>query len=508
MAAHTAKKARMDTAMEIDQEPTAKVHDPTKRRAALQALFSLAQDIKANCGFVNSDVIDLDESNIVSGILSSVFTFYRKRANLVAKGKTAAVEELKLEYRGKEVTVGARVTNVTDLVAALDEPGTERVFDYMVATPLMNMITSFKLSLTEARLGTSKFTKGVDDNGKKVRLDIKNYGLNTTHLPWLTGITYPPERRTGLMKCMGALTLGIGLINNKTYQDKNLAAFNESISHIDANGEIGTFLSKAKRAEISTVLTVLGDVLHLAGERSHRKMAFPLFALIRAYTEDADLFLTGNFSSIGGFRAYDLMKKYNYRILTRTTSPDHIKQVVFHATFGTIFEDLGTLADITNMAQWSQRAELDAAFQRSTDGTNVARKLDFTGLIGFTKYSKLVSSNITPFGAGTLPQNVSRPTFAGFRNRIISKELKTYLETGNQGSVFGATAYEIVTHLAAKKKLLKEMAENKLTMGTVGWAAGYERKADSDSWAWTGVSMDPVAETGVYVYGINSKLAK
>lgn len=138
------------------------------------------------------------------------------------------------------------------------------------------------------------------------------------------------------MKCLGTLTLGIGLINHKLYQDKALAAFNNSISHLDANGEIGSFLAKSKLKEIASVLGKLGDCLHLVGERSHRKMAFPLFALILAHNAEPDLLKEGNFSSIGGYRVYEHIKKMTFTLRTKSTSADHVRQALFHAMFGTI----------------------------------------------------------------------------------------------------------------------------------------------------------------------------
>lgn len=413
---------------------------------------------------------------------------------------------MKTEYGEKTLTYGDVKTNVYDFVMALLEGGKTYEFDYMVATPLMNMITAFKLVWTESRLGTSKFTKGKDDNGKPIKVDIKTFGLYATHLPWLTGITYPPERRTGLMKCLGALTLGINLITHKAYQDKALAAFNNSISHLDSNGEIGSFLSKTKLKDIGAVMSKLGDCLHLAGERSHRKMSFPLFAFMKAHDELPALHKEGNFSGIGGYRAYERMCKYTYSIRTKSASVDHVRQALFHAMFGTIFEDLGILAQITNVPAWQQRAHLDVVYKKSVDANTSAGLLDVKGLITFKKFSKLVSSNITPFGAGTLPQNVARATFAGNRVRVISKELKEYLKDGGQSTVFGATAHSIEAQLDARKRLILEMIDNKLTAGTVGWATGFSAKGLKNEWSWDGVTQDALKESGVYVYGLNTQL--
>jgi hypothetical protein len=505
--ATTSKRMRMEDVDMVDVSTPKDKHDPKLRAKEMKLLFLLADAIATKIGVTYDAVIDIENSNLVSGILSSVFTFLRKRANLVAKERQAGVAELETEYERKAITFGVTTTNVKDFAMSLIE-GTEKYeFNYMIATPLMNMVTSFKLVWTEARLGTSKFSKGKDLNGKPIKVDIKTYGLNATHLPWLTGITYPPERRTGLMKCLGALTLAINLVNHKDYQDKALIAFNNAISHLDANGEIGRFLSKARLSELASVLPKLGDVLHLVGERSHRKMSFPLFALMRAYAANTTLFEEGNFSSIGGYRTYDEMQKFEYAVRTNSMSADHVRQCLFHAMFGTIFEDLGVLAEVTNVAQWYQRSDLDLAFQKTTKNKTQAALLNVKGLIQFRKYSKLVSSNITPFGAGTLPQYMARHAMAGLRNRHTSKEFKDYMSGGGQNSVFGATAHSIEAQLDARKKVLMDMIENKLNAGTVGWATGYVRDAATNKWVWEGVTQDIVNESGVYVYGINKKLA-
>lgn len=80
-----------------------------------------------------------------------------------------------------------------------------------------------------------------------------------------------------------------------------------------------------------------------------------------------------------------------------------------------------------------------------------------------------MSSNIYPFGAGTMPQMAPRATFAGFMNRFSSKELQDYLKDGGQNTVFGATAHSIEARLDVKKKVFLEMVDNKMNAGTVGY---------------------------------------
>lgn len=88
---------------------------------------------------------------------------------------------------------------------------------FKTVTPIMNMLTAFKLSMDESSEGTSEAMYD----------DITTFGLNRSHLAQCRGITFPPERRTGLLKCLGVGALSIALIREKTYKEKIVNALKE-----------------------------------------------------------------------------------------------------------------------------------------------------------------------------------------------------------------------------------------------------------------------------------------
>lgn len=192
--------------------------------------------------------IDLDISDQIAGFLSTVFTTLRKIENGGASART---------YRDFKVTFGTSEITVNDVL----EQCKDIKLDFMIATPLMNLLTGFKLFFDEVRTGVTKFTiredlarKGIKrkaggapvKEAEDRKMNITAYGLTNQHIPLLQGITLPPERRTGLMRSLGPLTQAILLVNENQFPDKLCSALKNSLAMLPMHAEIATCLRDAK----------------------------------------------------------------------------------------------------------------------------------------------------------------------------------------------------------------------------------------------------------------------
>lgn len=85
----------------------------------------------------------------------------------------------------------------------------------MLATPLVDMLTSFKLMWNKTRLKNK-----IRDSKINRELKIASLGLDNADVAHLTGITFKPERRSRLIRTLGPLTLMISLAAENRYTDK------------------------------------------------------------------------------------------------------------------------------------------------------------------------------------------------------------------------------------------------------------------------------------------------
>ena len=56
-----------------------------------------------------------------------------------------------------------------------------------------------------AAQSSSASTSQVTPKPRQPTKNLSEYGLNNQHIPLLQGITFPPERRTGVLKSLGPL---------------------------------------------------------------------------------------------------------------------------------------------------------------------------------------------------------------------------------------------------------------------------------------------------------------
>lgn len=246
--------------------------DGTERDRGLTWVIRFVALIAAGLGIkLDDDVVDLDESNLLAGAVATCYSYLRRTKN---SSHDSAKRYGEYEVKGKD-----KATFVTsELVKDFKDP-----FDAGVVTPIINMVTSFKLQMDEVRMGVTRFavnTKGMkrDKNGKKKddMRGLADYGLSSHHIPLLEGITFPPERRTGLARGMGPLALAISAIHETTFKDKQLNALYESIQMLPMANAIRDVLSTSNRDGHQSLLQALGDVLLLTGARTTHRLSIPL----------------------------------------------------------------------------------------------------------------------------------------------------------------------------------------------------------------------------------------
>lgn len=115
-----------------------------------------------------------------------------------------------------------------------------------------------------------------DGSRKDSKRGLADYGLDSNHIPLMEGITFPPERRSSLLKGMGPLAIAITAIHEPTYKEKPLKALYESIQMIPMANAIKTVLSLPGKDGHQSLLKALGDVLILTGARTTHRLSMPL----------------------------------------------------------------------------------------------------------------------------------------------------------------------------------------------------------------------------------------
>ncbi|CAH1106857.1 unnamed protein product [Psylliodes chrysocephalus] len=266
-----------------------------KRDVQLTKIFALVEKIlsylpeEIHPGYRNGElVMDLDLSNEIAGLVSTIFTYMRKKNNPQVNTAKADTYEAKI----RDVTF--KIKEIGDIaIAELNH------FDYMIATPIMNLLCAFKMSFDEVRVGTTKFMVRKDvamaqprggrrgeqpiDKRDQFRT-ITEYGLSNQHIPLLQGITFSPERKTGLIRALGPLTQCIMLINENTYPQRIAAALKETLNMLPMHNEIVNLFKEARGpGSCQGVLKELGDILIMTTARSQQKFYLPILLAQQMY---------------------------------------------------------------------------------------------------------------------------------------------------------------------------------------------------------------------------------
>lgn len=468
-----------------------------KRNVEVGKIYALASYIKARAGFVNAHpfVCNIDDSNTVAGSLLTVFNYMRKLANCRAKGG-AGLAELTTKYtqyliKSGDLQLGCPEFTTAFLAANEDFVG----FDFMIATPIVNMLTAFKLVFNEGRLGTNKFASGAADKNRNTT--ISRYGLTGFHGPQLFGLTFNPERRTGLLECMGPATLAINLMNGGQYKGKVASAFSASIKHLEIAPQLTQFFSTTQIDQTGQVLALLCDCLNIIGSREHQKMYPPLFAWMEFYrTSTDDVRFLFDFSGKGAYYLYNTIRTYNYQKNAQAASVVATTEAIFHGIWGTYGQDLGVLGRITNHQGWLQRHEMERAYKKTG-----AEAIAIRGLPSFLYNAKLIQSNMGKFGSGTIPWLSSRPVFAGYRKRVWSAAFEEVMTTGETQSIVQPNTISLQMYLIKLKDGLMRNRGKYEDIGTVTWhqnppVLNAERKLEYGA-----IEDVNIQETGLLFFG-------
>lgn len=271
--------------MEVDR------NEITKKNEQIGIIFQLYDLIVSKLptnakGFekiYQNDVIDLDISDQISGVLFTVYTLLRRTQNSADFGND--------KYRAYTAKIGETDINIAAI--ATEFKALNLHLDWMMATPIVNLLTAFKGFFDEVRTGVTKFQVRGDIATKIKRartntsgrieltpndrnVGLAYYGLTNQHIPLLQGITLPPERKTGLLKSLGPMTQCVMLINEKSYPQKLVEAVKNSLRMLPMYGEIATALKDSDSpGRVMGLMKELADLLVLTTAKSTQKIYFP-----------------------------------------------------------------------------------------------------------------------------------------------------------------------------------------------------------------------------------------
>lgn len=447
-----------------------------------------------------SVVIDIDYSDDIAGILSTVFTAMRKKVISV---------DAAAKYLDYKATIETTEISIRDIVTEAETEGI--AFDFMMAIPIMNLLTCFKAFFDEVRTGVTKFQVREEVVRKTMKRkpggqgtavarlkpeekvqSIGQFGLTNQHIPLLQGITLPPERRTGLMRSLGPLAQCIMLVNETTYPDKLTQAVKNSLAMLPMAAEIATCLKDARTpGAVQGVLCELGDILLLSTARSTQKIYFPLMFAKYLWSIKGDTKWNFAGAQMQAFITDKIISKnIKFRIKTGGEAI-HTAEAIFHAMFGTYLEDLGILSQITNNGQWDNRKLISPIFlKRSTKTKQIIHP------ITLEKVSKMAQSLLSQNMGNVDPCYATRPSFSGKRRRIFSTPLVTYLKTGRNISNYSTDPLQLQMSLKSMKdQLVKEMDNGNLSAtGTTKWLV----RGRNGTWT---ESDEVIRESGISFYG-------
>lgn len=202
-------------------------------------------DFSANVlGEITRGLIDIDVSDEIAGVLMTVFTCLRKEEH-------DTVGHLK--YKAFNARIGGIEISIQAIVEKIKSSRIE--LDFLVATPIVEIMTLFKAFFDEVRTGVTRFKvrssvakRGAkrDSTGrligkgdqKDMTQSIAQYGLINHHIPLLQGVTLAPERRTGVVRSLGPLTQAILLVMEDKYHTKLSNAMLNSMQMLPMAQEI------------------------------------------------------------------------------------------------------------------------------------------------------------------------------------------------------------------------------------------------------------------------------
>nr|APG77893.1 nucleocapsid protein [Hubei orthomyxo-like virus 2] len=489
--------------------------DPTAKENAIKYLIVLVDFVlNGQPSFKKVGekiIINIDLSNTVAGLVFTLFSYLRKS---IQKNQGANLTKMgALPFLMTNDVNPITVKTAAERFLAKHPIYKDDKDIYMTATPIMNMITAFKLSYDEARLSLSSFiTKKGGEGQPDTIVKIDQYGLNRQHYAQLRGLTFPPERRTGLLRCMGVGTLSIALKNERSYPDKLKEALGETLKTVPHSAAYIECLSRQGVNELSTLISDMCYLINLVSDRTHHKALIPILLWHYGRSNDCEEIQYFDFSGKGLFRWYEnICNVVLFEISSAEKNADYSAQAIFHGMFGTYLSNLNLLSNITTCKKWVKRNEMGNTYKKlrkdtqDLAGTSAASmELDDTPTavagrpkekrakpsetpksslddlifitcipIKFTKVSKFHSSNLTNRVGVQVEQLFVDHVFSGRSRFMLTDEAKKAILHGGNAASYGASAKETSV-------LIRKATEGFLTgpsMETIGTTAWYDPTA-------------------------------
>ncbi|CAB3225845.1 unnamed protein product [Arctia plantaginis] len=308
--------------------------------------------------------------------------------------------------------------------------------------PYLDMISAYSLRTNELRLGHNNMPITKADGIHK-SFPVSKYGLSGAHHLLLEGTSFPPERRSSIAQSLGPMTAWLRMIRSEgIYRRKYASAVKRAMSHVPCIDEIIELTKTTKQAsEISSLTTLIAEILLIINARQATRMFFPLTIFASVWKMHVDKKKFCDFFSTTGAAGWYTYKRASESTIKYTIcgdmERDKASQIAFHSIFGTYKEDLSILAQITNIRTWYTREQLGGCFR--SQGTS--KNLSILELPVMTYYSKMSCANQTGLLSGVYNQVAVVPCFSGSR---VAKFDEAFFEHIEKRRIVGSTGKTIL----------------------------------------------------------------
>lgn len=330
-------------------------------------------------------------------------------------------------------------------------------------------------------------------------VDIQQYGLRSEHAVLLSGVNFPPSLRSAQKASLGPMAIAIILAETlePKYQDSWKKAFVQTFKLVPNAEEMAREIA-GSRGRCAPLLSGLAD-LALWGICRNSNKFFPPIAMFHAMvigmrdwkTNEVSI-LNGtrciadndlpacirhlNFSGAGAFGFWNWGVKRAYSMNTSEASERTLREMVFHAAWGSQKENLELLEWMTGHV-FQTRREIGTQLQGRMLLLNPIR---LPNLIPIRYCSKLCSAAQTQYITGGSGQIARNPTFSGRHSiRIdLGSELVARLEN-DRAAVAGGGRTDMPSLLLKitelKRLILEEVRDrNELMYGTTSFHEYHE----------------------------------
>lgn len=318
---------------------------------------------------------------------------------------------------------------------------------------LLALFNAYRPRFNEVRVGTTKITMEKSQSLVK-ETPISSFGLGQEHAILTAGSTFNPTIQSSMKQALGPMTIAINLCmqNERVYQQAWKKAFIQAFKLFPGVNEIANLLAGSGR-DHDGILRLLADISLWGAARTSNKAFFP-FAMVMvvarsntAYSRFVGGTLPTNnfiapalvhqsiisidFSGAGAYRFWGEAAKKEYKIrASNEMSQRTMREVVFHATWGTAKDDLSLVEWMTNH-RFQTRKEIG----KQLVGKGLGRDDRTFSLIPFIRVCKLASASATDFLTGGRGQVSRGVVFSGKctqRVDIDGELFKTLMEAKDE----------------------------------------------------------------------------